>query len=288
VLELDGASNRGIDDIRHIKESVYYAPQELSKKVIIIDECHKLTSEAFTALLKIIEEPPPYVHFILCTTDYRKVPKPIISRCQRFNFVKIPSKLMAERLAKVAEREKIKLSDGVALAISRVADGSLRDGLGFLEQIAASSSGEVTMEAAMHFFGMAERRVIYEMAGMILDRNISGVLYKVNELIVASVDIKTILIDISEVFRNVFLAKTVGTDTHLLDLNKDELDLIASWAAKLSTGSLLRIASSFSKIEKEITFNINERWILEAALVNCILILNAEEKVSDSSAVANR
>ena len=276
VREMDGASKRGIDDVRHIIETAQYTPQELERKVYIVDEIHALTKDASSALLKILEEPPPYVVFILCTTDARKLLPTIMSRCQRFNFTKIDITLMAKHLVKIATGEKIKLDEGSALAIARMSHGSLRDALGFLEQIAIAYSQKVVLENVRSYFGVPEKRLVNEIVQMIVNINATGLLDKVNELLVAGVDIKVILVELSELFRSIFIIKSSGANSGLIDAEKDEREVLQSLANKITLSGLIKIAGLFGKIERDVSININERWILEAALVNCILIVKNE------------
>jgi len=280
VMELDGASNRGIDDIRDLKKTAHYAPQELPRKVYIIDECHKLTPDACSSMLKIVEEPPPYVVFILCTTDARKILPTITSRCQRYNFTKIATPAMAERIAKVAAREEVEIDVEAARMICRMSHGSLRDALSFLEQIAMANDKKVTTVAASGYFGSPEQRITHEIVNLIADKNESGLLYKVNEISAAGVDSKTILVEVSKALRDILLVRSCGPDTNLVDLDVDERKAVAALSEKLTTRSIVRMTNVFSKIDKEIAVNINERLILEAALINCIFIANDETKTS--------
>jgi DNA polymerase-3 subunit gamma/tau len=283
VTELDGASNRGIDDIRDLKKTAHYSPQELVRKVYILDEVHKLTSDACSSLLKIVEEPPPYVVFILCTTDARKILPTITSRCQRYNFSQIATPAMAERVCKVAEREGIQIDAEAAKTICRMSHGSLRDALSFLEQIAMSNDKKIVAATASGYFGSPEQRITHEIVNLIADKNESGLLYKVNEISAAGVDPKTILVEVSKVLRDILLVRSCGADTTLVDLDAEERRAVAELSGKLTTRAIVRMTNVFSKIDKEIAVNINERLILEAALINCIFIANDETKPSGQS-----
>lgn len=285
VVEINGASQTGVDDARELERNASFSPQELKKKVYIIDECHKLSSAANSALLKILEEPPPYVHFIFCTTDPDKMLPTIISRCQRHILKKIPSKLVAERLELIGDREGIKLEKGVSRYIAGLSDGSLRDAIGNLEQVAIFADGDVTMETMTSFFGHPEKRMIYEIVKYIANGNLSGLLMCVNDLIMSDVEAREILAEITNVMRNIFIIKAFGKDGklppgELIDINDDELEIVKTIANELSLTMLHKMAESFSIVEKRVAVNINVRWIVEAALVQCALIVNSEVQKS--------
>jgi DNA polymerase-3 subunit gamma/tau len=281
VVEIDGGEQTGVDDARDLKKSTAYTPLELKRKVYIIDECHKLSPAANSALLKVLEEPPPYVHFIFCTTEADKVLRTIVSRCQRYRLTKIPSELMAARLELVASKEGVKVEPGVARHIARLSDGSLRDAIGNLEQVAVFTDGNVTMQSTTSFFGMPEKRATYELVRLIAQGNASGLLLKANDLIMSCVDPKEILLDVSNVLRNVFIARSFAKDGRepdlsMLDVNDDEAEIVKGLAKDMPLEALRKMADSLGTVERRVAVHINERWIVEAALVGCVLILNNE------------
>jgi DNA polymerase III subunit gamma/tau len=281
VTEINGASQTGVDDARDLEKNASFSPQELKKKIYIIDECHRLSSAANSALLKILEEPPPYVHFIFCTTDPDKMLSTIISRCQRYILTKIPANLAAERLDLIANREGISIEKGVSRYITGLSNGSLRDAIGNLEQIALFTNGNITMENTTSFFGHPEKRIIYEMVKFIAGGNVSALLMSANDLIMANVEPREILSEISNVLRNIFIVKAFSRegkppDGELIEVNDDELEVVKAIANDLSLPMLQKMADSFSVVEKRVAVNINVRWIVEAALVQCALIVNSE------------
>lgn len=284
VTEIDGGDQTGVDEARELKKNASFSPQELKRKIYIIDECHKLSSAANSALLKILEEPPPYVHFIFCTTDADKVLRTIVSRCQRYLLTKIPSTLMADRLDLIAKNEGMKVEPGVTRHIARLSDGSLRDAIGNLEQVAVFSNGDVTMQTAATFFGHPERRSTYEIVKLISQGNISTLLLRINDLIMSCVEPKEILLEVSNVLRNLFIMKSFGRDGKspggLIDVNEDEGEVIKAISEDISLGALQRMADSLGSVERRVAVHINERWIVEAALVNCALIVNSEAQKS--------
>ncbi|MGN1432533.1 MAG: DNA polymerase III subunit gamma/tau, partial [Ruminococcus sp.] len=170
VVEMDAASNRNIDDIRQIIDEVQFKPAKCKYRVYIIDEVHMLTSQAFNALLKTLEEPPEHVIFILATTEVHKLPQTILSRCQKFEFHRIPPRAIADRLLFVAQQEDVKLSDSAAMLIASVADGALRDGLSLLDRCIAISS-DIDEEVVRNAAGLARKTYLYELAACVINKN---------------------------------------------------------------------------------------------------------------------
>ena len=274
VNELDGATNRGIDDIKHLIEGAKWSPNELKRKVYLIDECHQLSKEATSALLKIVEEPPSYLTFILCTTDIKKILPTILSRCQRFNFTKICSQDITKRLVLIAQKEGINIEEGGLAIISKIARGSMRDAISYLEQVATvAANKKITAEGINKYFGVSDRAAILNILKAILDGNIPLIMDLINDMIMASADTKEILVEISEAFRNAMLLKASGGDSRLVDLPDHEVSELKKISEKLTMGQILKLAKLFSDIEKKIGFNINERWIMEATLISCVAAL---------------
>ena len=274
VNEIDAAKNRGVDNITSIIDAASWSPQELSRKIYIIDECHMLSKEAIAALLKTLEEPPSYLHFILCTTEADKILPTILSRCQRFNFSKITSKDISKRLLHIAQNEGIKVDEEGAGLMAKMARGSMRDAIGYLEQIGTVASGKpIVAKHIQQYFGLSDRTGIFSIVKAMIEGNIPLVLDQVNDLIMASVDTKQIMFEISEVFRNAMLLKAQDGNARLIDLPDNEINELKKMIEGLSMSQLLKLAHLFSDVEKKMSFNINERWITEATLINCVASL---------------
>ena len=274
IIEIDGASKRGVDDAKIIIENSKYSPQELKRKVYIIDEVHMLSKEAISSLLKTLEEPPPNVCFILCTTDIKKMLPTILSRCQRFNFGKIPAKEVAKRLLDISKKEDITLDNEAALILAKLGKGGMRDCLGFLEQISLSSKKErITSAVVYDYFGLANKIGILEMVKAILSSNIPLLLDQVNDMIMSSVNTKDLMFEISEVFRNLMVIKASKDANKILDLSEAEIEEFKKMSENIKLSQLLKLSHLFSDIEKKMEFNINERWIIEATLINCVASL---------------
>jgi len=271
VREMDGAANRGIDNAKALIEAAQWSPQEFKKKIYILDEVHQLSKEAISALLKIMEEPPSYLVFILCTTEPNKILPTILSRCQRFNFSKISSKEIAQRLIFISKNENINIEEAAIDVISKMSRGSMRDAIGYLEQIGTFSNGKnITSSTIQHYFGITDRLAILNIVKSILEGNISLLLDQVNDIMMASIDCRQILFEISEVFRNIMVIKFKDINSKSIDLPDNEIKDLKKMGDSLSVPQILKLAHLFADVDKKISFNINERWITEAALINCV------------------
>jgi DNA polymerase-3 subunit gamma/tau len=275
LIEIDGASNRGIDNIKSIIDASRWAPNELRKKVFIIDECHQLSKEAISALLKTLEEPNENVLFILCTTDIHKILPTILSRCQRFNFTKIQSKDIAKRLYDIAEKEKIIIDEAACFSMAKMARGSMRDAIGYLEQLATVADGKkITEKETMRYFGLVDRKGVFDMVNSILEKNISLLMDQINDIIMSGVECKQIVYEISEVFRGIMVMKAQSGKTNLIDLPDYEIGILKKMGEALNISKLIKLSHLFADIDKKMSFNINERWIAEATLINCIALIS--------------
>ena len=231
VLEIDAASNNGVDNVRDLRDDAVYSPSQVKMRVYIIDEVHMLSISAFNALLKIIEEPPEHLLFILATTELHKVPATILSRCQRFSFRRISQEDIAARLQYVAYQENIDLDDGAARVIARLADGGMRDGLSLLDQCASATTGEVSAERVYACLGIAGEQKCGEMMGYIAAHDTKKVLELFNRLYTEGKDLSAMLDELACLTRDLLVMKTapdagitmlsgVASDKEVLDLTK--------------------------------------------------------------------
>ena len=278
VKELDGASNRGIDNVKSLIDAAQWSPQELNRKVYLIDEVHQLSKEAISALLKTLEEPPAYLSFILCTTDINKMLPTILSRCQRFNFTRILSKDISQRLMFIAKAESINIDEDAVNIISKMARGSMRDAIGYLEQIGTvAASKKITAQSIQRYFGVTDRLAIFNIVKAIVDGNVALILDQINDIMMASADCKQILMEISDMFRNIMVIKVQNSNSKNVDLPENEIQELRKIGESMNVSQILKLAHLFSDIEKKISFNINERWITEATLINCVSILRKQQ-----------
>ena len=270
IIEVDGAKQRKAEEISVLIENASWTPRELSKKIIIIDEAHQLSSTAISSLLKIVEEPPEYLVFIFCTTEYDKIPDTIISRTQRFIFKSISSGDIFSRLKHVSGEENIKIGDKAIISLAKLARGSLRDALVYLEQIGTIADGRSINENSINkYFGIIDRKGIYELVLSMINGEYSSILDKCNDIILGGVDIKGALYEISEVFRSIMVIKIQGEDSKVVDLPDYEIKKISQIGKLISISDINLLSSEFSSVDRELKYSLNKRLILESTLIKC-------------------
>lgn len=234
VMEIDGASNRQIDDIRALRENVKFAPTQGKFKVYIIDEVHMLTSEAFNALLKTLEEPPPFVKFIFATTHAHKMPSTILSRCQRMDFRRISVMEIVAQLQKIAAAEKIDVEKEVVFAIAKSSDGSLRDAESTLDQVVSFSRNKVSYKDIVSVLGLIEQEALFLITDKIINKDAKGALELLNNIIDEGKDISVFALNLVEHFRNLMVAKITKADAKLIDLPQEICERLLKQSEGLS------------------------------------------------------
>ncbi|MBI5415870.1 MAG: DNA polymerase III subunit gamma/tau [Candidatus Omnitrophica bacterium] len=266
VLEIDGASNRGIDEIRTLRENVKFAPSAGRYKIYIVDEVHMLTTEAFNALLKTLEEPPEHVKFIFATTAPHKVPATIISRCQRFDFKRVPVKTAVELMAQISRKEKFKIDQEALYAIAKASQGSLRDALSILDQLSALSDEGIAAADVFSMLGMVETQFLFELTGALAQKSCSGALEVLEKIIDQGKDIKQLNKDLIEHFRNLMVMKVGGkTLGKLVDHPIAVKEMYLAQSAQFTLKEILKAIDAL--IEAQETAGITEtvRMPLEVA-----------------------
>jgi DNA polymerase-3 subunit gamma/tau len=267
VLEIDAASNNSVDNVREIREEVVYAPSHAKYKVYIIDEVHMLSTGAFNALLKTLEEPPAHVVFILATTEPHKLPATILSRCQRFDFRRITMNSIICRLDEIASADGIKLDNEAARLISRLSDGALRDAISLLDQCLSQGRKEISHADVLSVVGIVNDTFTSEIAGDVLCKDIKSLLEKVNTLVMDGKDIPHFLSDLVQYFRNLLICKVSGTPADVIDVHTEMLDCMISQAATATTEELIDIIRELSSVESMLKWAPNPRVMLEVSLV---------------------
>ena len=240
IVEIDAASNNGVDSIRELREQVVFAPATAKYRVYIIDEVHMLSSGAFNALLKTLEEPPEHVVFILATTEVNKLPATILSRCQRYDFRRIDTEKICERLKYVAEREGILLNDDAATLISAIADGGMRDALSILD-LCIGASGEITEDYVMSVCSMAGNEYLFKMADLINRKDSGGCLALLDDLHNSSVDMSRLLSELISHFRDLMIIKTVNSKNRPIVCSKSKLASLEIQAKNFSLPEIMAI-----------------------------------------------
>ncbi|MDD5432511.1 MAG: DNA polymerase III subunit gamma/tau [Candidatus Omnitrophica bacterium] len=221
VIEIDGASNNSVDNIRDLRESVKFAPSQGRFKIYIIDEVHMLSDSAFNALLKTLEEPPPYVKFIFATTHPQKVIPTILSRCHRLDFRRIPALEMVEQLGKIVAQEKLSVEKEVLFAIAKSSDGSLRDAESILDQLVSFTKDKVSLKDVISMLGIVEQEALLEITDKIIQKDALSALALLNKLIDDGKDVGVFLVNLIEHFRNLMIAKVTKGDSKLIDLPQE-------------------------------------------------------------------
>ena len=282
VIEIDGASNRGIDEIRQIIENVRYRPAQCRFKIYIVDEVHQVTRDAFNALLKTLEEPPPSVKFILATTEPHRLPETILSRCQRFDFRRISLREIVQRLSEISGREGLRISQGALVSLAREADGSMRDAQSLLEQVLSCAGAEnnqppeVDEQLLQEILGLAERRMLFDISEAVIGGDGKRCLELVAQAAEQGRDLTRLSKDLVEHFRNLMVARLCGegaakslldNDGKLLDLPDQEITDLSSQAAEVSVDTLLDYFDFMAAGDDEVARAANPRFVLETLLV---------------------
>lgn len=266
VTEMDAASNRKIDDIRQIIDEVQFKPSKCKYRVYIIDEVHMLTTEAFNALLKTLEEPPEHAIFILATTEVHKLPQTILSRCQRFDFHRIPPRAIADRLLYVASQEGVTLSDGAALLAASVADGALRDALSLLDRCIAISS-DIDEDVVRSAAGLARKTYLFELANCVINKNTAKALEIVNRLYGESKDMARLCDELLSHFRTLMLIKSVKNPRDIIIMADDEFEQAQVQSDYLSLADIVYYMDVLSRAYQNMGRGTGDRTELEMAIV---------------------
>lgn len=266
VVEIDAASNNGVDNIRDLREEANYTPSRGKYRVYIIDEVHMLSTGAFNALLKTLEEPPAHVIFILATTEVHKLPATILSRCQRFDFKRIQPETMSVRLKQVAQLEGMELDDDAAILIARIADGALRDGLSILDQCAGRNK-KIDSALVSEVAGLAGREALYKLTDCICTQNSSSAMTVISELYQNSYDMERLCVEMINHLRNFLIVKTVKDSRGLIICTDDEYNSIILSAENFTLENVIFALDLFQDALTKIKTGANARVELEMAFV---------------------
>ncbi len=271
IIEIDGASNRGIDEIRTLRDSVKYAPTRGKYKVYIIDEVHMLTRESFNAFLKTLEEPPEHIIFIFATTDIHKVPLTIISRCQRYDFRRIPLDKIKETLMMIAKEDKIKIDDKTLTIIAKKADGALRDAESYFDQVVAYSQGKIDAELVSQMLNLIDEEIYFEISDSILQKDFKVVFQVSQKIFENGWDFIDFLEGLIEHFRNILSAVITGS-TSAIESAEIFKERCLNYKNDFSESDLLRILNFLSKSQQELRYSQNHRLKVEILLSHLIAL----------------
>lgn len=276
IVEIDAASNNGVDNIRDLREEANFTPANAKYRVYIIDEVHMLSIGAFNSLLKTLEEPPEHVKFILATTEVHKLPSTILSRCQRFDFKRIPPEDIAERLKKVAEKEGMNLSDDGAMLIARIADGAMRDALSLLDRC-TSHEGVIDSGVVAQNCGLAGREYIFTLADCILSKDASKALSIINDLYNDSCDMERLIIELTNHFRNLMISKAVKDFEKMLVCSQNEIDIIRRQSDSTTLATIMSCIDVLTSSAGDMKQGANRRTVAELAVIRlCTPSLDAD------------
>lgn len=268
VIEIDAASNNGVDNIREIREEVSYRPTEGKYKVYIIDEVHMLSIGAFNALLKTLEEPPEYVIFILATTEAHKIPITILSRCQRYDFKRISIETIAARLRELIDKEGWDVEDKAVRYIAKMADGSMRDSLSLLDQCAAFYMNEtLTYDHVLEVLGAVDTEVFSRLLRQLLAMDVHQVIETVDELVMQGRELSQLAADFTWYLRNLLLVKSSDNMEDVLDVSSENLALLKEEAQMIDSDTLIRYIRIFSDLTNQLKYATQKRVLLEVTLI---------------------
>ena len=287
IIEIDAASNNGVENIRTIRDEVTYAPTEGRYKVYIIDEVHMLSVGAFNALLKTLEEPPSYVIFILATTEVHKIPVTILSRCQRYDFKRIPVDTIVERLSELMQGEGIEAEDKAVRYIARSADGALRDALSLMDQCNSFYFGQtLTYDKVLEVLGAVDTRVFSELLCAVIARDIRASVKILDNVVVQGRELTQFVIDFTWYLRNLMLVKTSEEDEidEVLDMTSENLAQLKREADAVDLNRIMRYIRIFSELSNDIRYAVQKRILIEIALIK----LCKPQTETDTESLADR
>ena len=302
VIEIDAASNNGVDNIREIREEVTYRPTEGKYKVYIIDEVHMLSIGAFNALLKTLEEPPEYVIFILATTEVHKIPITILSRCQHYDFKRISIETITARMQELMDTEQIEVEDKALRYIAKAADGSMRDALSLLDQCIAFYLGQkLTYDHVLEVLGAVDTDVFSKLLRNVIGRDVAAVLDIVEELVMQGRELSQLSADFTWYLRNLLLVRSSDDMEDVLDVSSENLARLKEEAQMIEDDALIRYIRVFSELSGQMKYATQKRVLLEVALIKlCVPAMEknqdtlldriraVEEKVEQGAGVAER
>lgn len=282
VLEIDAASNNGVDEIRELREQVKYPPVTGRYKVYIIDEVHMLTPSAFNALLKTLEEPPKYVVFILATTEAHKIPATILSRCMRFDFKLVSTDEIAKLIARILTDSNIKFEDKAVQIIARAGDGSVRDALSIADMVISYSGGNMTYDNVVKVVGSIEKEKLYNIVQNVLEKNIGGVLEELDRCLGEGKPPLVLSKELISYFRDLLVIMTLNEEKakEMVIVPSDVFSNMKKQAVKENYSTIISAIECLSTVEQDLRYSVQPKIVLEASLIKAMNFINLEARVS--------
>lgn len=289
VLEIDGASNRGIDEIRNLRENIRFAPSQGKYRIYIIDEVHMLTKEAFNALLKTLEEPPSHVVFIFATTEIHRVPPTILSRCQRFDFKRIPTRTIMDHLRYICKEDKIEIDDEALFEIAKKGDGSMRDSQSILDQIIAYGGGKVDAEMVKKALGIINLDLYFDFTGYLLEKNVTKILEFTQQVFNEGIDLGEFLSGLEEHFRNLLIAKTLNS-TEFVTVAENFQSKYIELGKEFNQNDLLQFVQMSSELQNSLKWASQPHIKFEVGMLKMVNLPSALEiqKLLEQAAILKK
>ncbi len=277
VVELDAASNNKVEDIRELKENSNYPPSKARYKVYIVDEVHMLSKGAFNAFLKTLEEPPSYVIFILATTEEQRLPATILSRCQRYEFKRIPNDIIIENMKKICAEIGVEAEENALSLIARNSEGAMRDALSILDQCLSNVEDKLTESDVIETIGSVDTQFLKEITEKILEKDTSSVVMMFDTMMKSGKDLKVFLKELTSYFRNIMIVKSGANYREFLELSDDHIDEIENMVEDLSMNDIVNCIDILNEAEQKIKYSTQPRTVMEITLIR----LSEHDKVSD-------
>ena len=277
IMEIDAASNNGVNEIRELREKIKYPPINAKYKVYIIDEVHMLTDSAFNALLKTLEEPPKHAVFILATTEVYKLPATILSRCMRFDFRLVETNLLVEHLKNIFNEISISYDEASLQAIAIAGEGSVRDTLSIADCVLAFSGQNISINNTLEILGSSDKKVVSELASCIISHNLGGVLETINDIYSSGKNLISVGKEITIHFKNLLIIKSCTNYKKMLNVSSETLKDLNTQAEKVTVEDLLYFMQKFSSIEAELKYALSPKTLIELTSLECAS-LNNEKK----------
>lgn len=281
VIEMDAASNRGVDDIKNLRDKVTYPPSYAKYKVYIIDEVHMLTKEAFNSLLKTLEEPPKHIIFILATTEPERIPETILSRCQRFDFKRIDNSTIIENMRMIVQEYNLEIEDEALSLIARNADGGMRDALSLLDQCISFGEDKISYEDVVSILGITNHDLIFKIVDDILEKDIESILLSIDKLMADGRDVGQFIKDIIKHFRDLMIVKSFNDPRQLVEVSQDLLDRYQLQAKDIRMSYIINILDILTKVEERSKYVTEARVVLEMSMIKMVHAdnLSLEERI---------
>ena len=285
VMEIDAASNNSVDNIRRITDEIVFMPARAKYKVYIVDEVHMLSTGAFNALLKTLEEPPEHAIFILATTEPYRIPATVTSRCQRFDFRRIPQDSIIEKLSQIAQQSEIEIDEPALLAIAQLSDGALRDAISLLDQASSGIESRITKEKLFDLVGIVQDQFMLKLTTALLNKDLQEVLQLIDELVMSGRDLERFVMEFAQFLRNLLVTKITGNHEEWFGFSQHDLDHVNILAAHITEEALLAWIEGISKLAADLRYSGDIRIAIEVGLIK---ILNQVSQASKTEPTFER